>query len=173
MTTSNIDALLAKVKPATAAVRMCLAGDLLAQRDLIQDELLQFDGWEPEDLSAPDPRTALRSRLKAVEAEMRSNTATFQFRAVGEKAWSDLLAAHPPREDKKEMWDPATFPTALIAASAVDPIMTPDEAGRLLEAFNLDQRNTLFGAAYSANIRGVDIPFSSASYDAEAVIAKK
>lgn len=172
-TTPGIAALLAKVKPATAAVRMCLAGDLLAERDLLRDELAQHDGWEPGDLSAADPRTALREQLSALEERMRANTAEFRFQALGEKAWSDLLAVHPAREGKDEQWDSGTFPMALLAASAVEPAMTVADVEQLFDAFNLDQRSNLFHAAYSANIRGVDIPFSSASYAAGGDTAKK
>jgi len=172
---SAIEDLLAKVKPATASVRVCLRGDLLGDLDLVNDDLDQYEGWEPSSMSDPDPRTKLRASKAELEAEMRAASATFRFKSIGDKAWSDLLAAHPPREgkDDDESFDPTSFPTALLAAAAVEPTMTVEQAATLLDGFTLSQRNTVFGAAYSANVRGVDIPFLQPSFDAQIVTAKK
>jgi len=171
---SAIEDLLAKVKPATASVRICLRGDLLGDLDLLKDDLDQYDEWEPSGMEA-DPRAKLRARKAELEAEMRAASATFRFKSIGDKAWSDLLAKHPPREgkDDNEPFDPTSFPTALLAASAVEPTMSVQQAGQLLEGFTLAQRNTVFAAAYSANVRGVDIPFLQPSFDAQIVTAKK
>lgn len=172
---SAIDDLLAKVKPATASVRVCLRGDLLGDLDLINDDLDQYDEWEPSSMSDPDPRTELKARKAELEAQMRAESAVFRFRSIGDKAWSDLLAAHPPRKGKEEdeNWDPTTFPTALIAVSAVEPVMTVEQAGKLMDGFTLNQRNTVMAAAYSANVRGVDVPFLQPSSDAALTTAKK
>lgn len=172
-TSPAIAALLKQVKPAQASIRLCLRGDLLGQLDLIRDDLGRHDGWTPDALSDTDPRVELRADLAALEQEMRDATAVFTFQSIGDKAWSDLLAAHPAREGQEESFDPATFPVALIAASGMDPVMTEDDVRELFDVFTLQQRNALFSAAYSANIRGVDIPFLSASFDVEAVTARK
>jgi len=170
-----IEDLLAKVKPATASVRLCLRGDLLGDLDLVNDDLDQYDGWEPSSLSDTDPRTELQARKAEIEAAMRTESATFTFRSIGDKAWSDLLAAHPARKGKEEEenWDATTFPTALLAASAVEPAMTLEQAGQLMDGLTLNQRNTLFGASMSANVREVSIPFLQPSFDAAKITAKK
>jgi hypothetical protein len=172
---SSIDDILTQVKPATASVRVCLDGDLLGDLDLINEDLAQYDGWESDSLSDVDPRAKLKARKAELEALIRAKSATFRFHNIGDKPWSDLHAAHPPTEGKEdsEDFDPATFPTALIAAAAVDPVMTLEQAGALMDKFTLTQRNMLFGTAYRANIRGVDVPFLQEPSAAPQPTAKK
>jgi len=170
-----IEDLLAKVKPATASVRVCLRGDLLGDLDLINDDLEQYDEWEPASMSDSDPRTELRARKAELEDQMREASASFRFQSIGDKAWSDLLAAHPAREGKQdeENWDATTFPAALIAASAVEPTMTVAQAEALLDGFTLNQRNSIFQTAMSACMRGVSIPFMPPSSADPVSTAKK
>jgi hypothetical protein len=166
---------LEQVKPTTASVLLCLRGDLLGELDLINDDLDQYDGWEPSSLSDVDPRTGLQARKAELEAQMRAESKPYRFETIGDEAWSDLLAAHPPREGKadREDFDPKTFPTALLAASAVEPTMTIEQAKRLFSRLALPQRNSLFGTAYSANMRGVEVPFLPPSSDAAPANARK
>jgi hypothetical protein len=172
--TSAIEDLLAKIKPATASVRVCLRGDLLGDLDLINDDLNQFDGWEPSGMEV-DPRTDLRARKAELEAEMRAESATFRFENIGELAWSNLLAKHPAREGKEEeeAFNAATFPVPAIAASCVDPKMTVKQVEQLFVPFTLTQRRMLFNAAYAANVRSVDVPFLQPNFDAAQIAEKK
>lgn len=169
---SAIDDLLKKVKPATASVELCLRGDLLGDIDLIDDELDRLKDWEPESLSDADPRKALEARRRELQDQMAEESQIFRFQSVGDKTWSDLLAEHPAPEGSDGKWDPQTYPAALVAASSVEPKMSVEDVERLFDAFNMSQRNTLFSAAWSANQRGVDIPFSQGSFDVGASTAK-
>lgn len=157
--------ILARTKPVLAEATICLDGELLLEHDRISTELDGMAGWESSSLSDVDPRIEVRSRLADLEQRIRAASQTFLFRSVGDKTNSDLLAAHPsPKNDQGEplyAFDPTTYPVALIAASAVEPVMTTQEAEQLFDVLNLDQRNQLFGAAFRANQRSVDIPFSS------------
>lgn len=172
-----IEDLLAKVKPATASVRVCLRGDLLGELDLINFDLEPLQNWEPSSLSDPDPRTELLEQKDNLEKLMRTDSATFTFTNIGDKPWSDLMAAHPsPKDDKgndKFDYDPQTFPVSLVAAASVDPKMTQTQAEKLFDNFTLTQRNIVFSCAYRANVRGVDIPFSQPAFDVTAASAKK
>lgn len=160
---SDIKDILNKVKPVQAQARVCLDGDLFALREQITEQLDGLDGWESASLSDVDPRTALKDQLATVEQKMRDATQMFTFKSIGDKASSDLLAKHPsPKDDKGEdkyAFDPVTYPVALVAAASVDPLMSTEDAEALFDILNLTQRNQLFNAAYSANTRGLDIPF--------------
>lgn len=171
---SAIEDLLAKVRPATASVRICLRGDLLGDLDLINDDLEQLEGWKPSGMEA-DPRTDLRARKAALEAEMRAESATFRFENIGDLAWSDLLAKYPTREGKEEVeaFNAETFPVPAIAASCTDPKMTTTQVEKLFVSLTLTQRRSIFNGAYAANIRGVDVPFLQPSFDAAQITAKK
>lgn len=160
---SDIKDILAKITPVKAEARICLDGDLYLQRDRVRERLDALDGWEASALSDTDPRVHLRDELAAIEQRMRDAQVTFVFTAIGDRASSDLLAAHPsPKDDKgadKYAWNPQTYPVALVAAACVDPKMTVADVEALFDRCNLDQRNTLFGAAFAANNRSLDVPF--------------
>lgn len=170
-----IEDLLAKVKPATSSVRVCLRGDLLGELDLVNEDLAPYDDWEASSLSDVDPRPPLAARKRDIEKRMRQEQATFTFQGIGDKSWSDLLAAHPPRKghEETENFDPGSYPVALVSAASVDPKMTVEQATQLFNSFTLTQRNIVFAAAYSANVRGVDIPFSPPASAGTAGPAKK
>lgn len=173
---SSIDSILAKAKPATAAVKLCVDGSLMADIDLLNDELAEYAEWTQGSLSDKDPRTDIRKRLDDLREQARQDdrSQVFRFRSLGDIEWSDLLAAHPPRPDVEDevRWNSTTFPAALVAASAVDPELTVADVEKLWGIFNAWQRDTLFTTAYSANMRGVDIPFSPASSGEEASTGK-
>jgi hypothetical protein len=172
-----IEDLLAKVKPATASVKMCLRGDLMGELDIVNDDLSQYDEWEPSSMSDLDPRVPLLARKRELQEQMRAESQVFSFKSIGDKAWSDLLAAHTAREgneaDESGGFNQATFPVPLVAAASFEPLMTEEQVGQLFDSLTLNQRSTLFMTAYSANVRGVEIPFLSDSSAKTAGHAKK
>lgn len=162
---STIEEVRARLKPVQAEAHVCLDGSLFRERDQINEELDQFRAWEPSTLSDVDPRKPLQEALADVEKRMRDETVPFVFRSIGDKASSDLLAAHPsPKDDKGEerfAFNPATYPVALCAAASMDPLMSVADVEFLFDGLNLNGRNKLFNAAYSANNRSIDVPFLS------------
>jgi hypothetical protein len=164
---SDIDTIIDTVTPAEATTEICIRGDLLAKADDLHRALDEHAEWEPSHLSGPDPRAPLREQLKQLHDEMRASTVRFRFRTLNDKEASDLLAKHPSPKDDKGLerydWDPQTYPAALVAACALEPVMSEEQAGRLFDRLNLTQRNELFGTAWRANNREVDIPFFEAA----------
>lgn len=162
----DIDAIISGITPAQASTDLCLRGDLLSEADRLNEQLNEFEGWEPSSLSDVDPRTPIRARLNELREEMRASTKTFEFQTLGDREGSDLMAAHPPTKDDKGedegAWNAQTYPVALVAASAIRPTMTVKQAEKLFDKLNLAQRSQLFMAAYRANNRQVDIPFFAA-----------
>ena len=160
----SMQEILASTRPVKAEATICLDGELVLERDRLQAEINRHAGWESSSLSDTDPRTPLLEQLADVEARMREASQRFVFRSIGGVASSDLLAAHPsPKGDDGEdlyAFDPKTYPAALVAAASVDPVISVEEAEQLFDLLNLDQRNKLFNAAYTANNRSVDVPIS-------------
>jgi hypothetical protein len=117
------------------------------------------DTWEPDSLAAANPAEGLARQIQAARQRMRESQVDFRLRALGDKAWSDLVAAHPsPNAD--QLFDPATFPKALVAACCVDPDMDETQAAELFEVLNEGQRNDLWRAAYAVNVEATSVPFS-------------
>jgi hypothetical protein len=94
---------------------------------------------------------------------MKAAEVTFRFRALPDEEWSDLLAAHGPREGKAELFNPDTLPQVLIPKCCVDPVMTEPQYEQLKASLNSSQRNQLFNTAYDANVSATAVPFSLAA----------
>ncbi|MEO3978769.1 hypothetical protein [Streptomyces sp. CAU 1734] len=156
----DISEILKKAKAREKSVFICLAGDLLAEADRLEKQLQETtEEFRADSLASANPAEKLSRELKAVREKMRKAEVEFRFRALGARAYSDLLAAHPGKEPG-EGFDPDTFPQALVSACAVDPVMTPEQAGELFEVLNEGQRNTLMQGAYDVNNETASLPFS-------------
>lgn len=160
---SNIDEIIASAKRAEKTATLCVRGDLNAKIEELERQLGESKGWKPQSLADASPLRALAEQIEATRDEMREHEHTFLFRALPPKAWSDLLAKHPARKDRDEGFNLATFPAAAISACAVDPEMTVEQAEQLSEVLNQGQWDTLFSAAWTANVQALDIPFSLAA----------
>src|SRR6058998_33175 len=103
---------------------VCIRGDLAGEAERLQDELARVsEDWEPTDLADVHPGRAIAEQLKAVHAKVREAEEPFKLRYIGDRAYSDLMAAHPSK-DENEAFDSVSFPRALVAACCVDPVMT-------------------------------------------------
>lgn len=147
----------------TATVRILLHQDLeLRHRELerlLSDEL-DADARLNRDPVAPD----VAAQIRDLEAEIERSKASFTFRALGKRAWADLLAKHPPTAEQKQHgraeFNADTFPAAAVAACAVDPVITPEAATRLEAALNSSQFDVLWGAVLDVNVGGLSSPKS-------------
>jgi len=143
----DISEILKKAKRREKSVFLCLAGDAVAELEGLEKQLAKLgDAWQPDSLAASDPRIKLAKQVAAA-------------RALGDREWSDLHAAHPAKE-KGQAWDPETFAPALISACSVDPVMTVEQVRELFELLNAGQRDVLWQGAYDANVEATGIPFS-------------
>jgi hypothetical protein len=162
---TSFDEVLAQVRPKTTTVRVCLRGDLLARHEELEHQLAEAQRLdETENRIAQAPQVA--REIEALEAELTETETSFTFAAIGFKAWTDLVADHPPRdEDREDGYDfnQATFPQVAIAASAVSPKMTVEQVERLFEVLNRGQLQPLIGAALLVNVQGTSVPFSEAA----------
>lgn len=90
---------------------------------------------------------------------------TIKVRSIGQRAYDDLLAEHPPsrkQKDNGDSYNMDTFCPALIAASMVAPEITKEEATELWtsEAWSRGELSELFFACVEVNNKGLDIPFT-------------
>jgi hypothetical protein len=160
---SSIEEILARAKPREKTVMVCLAGDLAGEAERLQDELSRVsEDWEPDDLTSTHPGRAIAEQLKAVHAQVREAEEPFVFRYIGDRAYSDLMAAHPS-ENAQEAFDSETFPRALVAASCAQPKMTPEQVADLFEIINEGEIKKLFDAAWDVHNSSDVIPFSLAA----------
>ncbi|MGK4583485.1 hypothetical protein [Kitasatospora sp. HPMI-4] len=144
-------------------VVLSFAGDLHGQIEDLQRQLAAASDWRGGSLADADPRPELAERIEALQREMAENEAEFTVRALPARAWSDLLAAHPPRPGAEERFNIETFPAAAIAACCIDPVMTGAEYAELAQVLTAAQEDELFDAVWRVNTQAASVPFSLAS----------
>ena len=159
----SIQSILKQAKPRERTVKVCIRGDLAGQAEALSDELAKAtEDWEPSDITEEHPGRVLAAKLKAVREQMRKAEEPFVLRYIGDKAYSDLMAAHPA-DDDRQAFNSDTFPRALIAASCVDPVMSEEEVSALFEVINEGEIKKLFDAAWDVHNSSDIVPFSLAA----------
>ncbi|MEU1496987.1 hypothetical protein [Streptomyces sp. NPDC005732] len=159
----SIQDILKSAKPREKTVRICIRGDLAGEAERLQEELSKVsEDWEPDSLTSVHPARAIAEQLKAVHEQAKDAEEPFTFRYIGDRAYSDLLAAHPG-EDDGQLFHPTTFPRALIVASCVEPAMTAEDATELFEVLNQAEIDKLANAAWDVHTAADVIPFSLAA----------
>ncbi|KAB1146832.1 hypothetical protein F7R91_14745 [Streptomyces luteolifulvus] len=165
----DIKEILAKARPREHTVRICLAGDLAAEVDRLEAELASYAGWQQQSIADQNPAIEVAEKIAAAREAMREAEVPFTFQALGAKAWSDLVAQHPS-ENEGESWDDESLAPALVAASAKDPVMTPEDVAALFEQLNMGQRQELINAAWTVNGEATAVPFA---LHASAILASR
>ena len=80
---------------------------------------------------------------------MEGDSVPILLRALPRKTYRTLIEAHPG--DEGEDWNPDTFPPALIAASAVEPEFTVEQATRIWEEWETEEASRLFLTCFYLN----------------------
>lgn len=156
----DISELLEQASHREVTVQVCLAGDAGAELEALEEELGQLGEWTPTSLAEKNPAFELQERVEAARQRVRESAVEFRFRALGHRAYSNLLAAHPAPKESKEPYDAGTFLPAVLAACCVEPSLTPAQVDRLLDVVNDGTARTLFAAALAVNEEPSPIPFS-------------
>lgn len=165
----DIKDIIARARPREHSVRICVSGDLAAEYDRLQAELAAVAAWQPQSMAEENPAAAIARRIAELQEQMREAEVEFTFRALGARAWSDLVAEHPGQTEE-EAWDADTLAPALVSACAVDPVMAPEDVDALFEALNVGQRQQLIEAAWQVNGEATAVPFS---LHASAILASR
>lgn len=156
----DIGELLKQASPREATIRVCLAGDVAAELEALEQELGQLGEWQPTSLAEKNPAFELQERVEECRQRVRDMSVELKFRALGHRAYSDLLAEHPAPEGSKEPYDAGTFLPAVLAACCVEPAMTPAQVDLLLDRVNDGTARVLFATALSVNEEPSPVPFS-------------
>lgn len=105
-------------------------------------------------------------RTKVVEVVLADDQkVSILFKAIGSKAYDDLLAGHPPSAKDKEdggVWNADTFPPALIAACSVEPKIDEESAVAIWtsEDWSRGELMDMFMKVVSLNSEGMNVPFT-------------
>lgn len=159
---TSIDDILGQLKLPERIYNLCVRADLRAEWEQQEKALAVAEAEGRDSLAGMSAAgKALAKKLRDLETEMEQYVAPLRLRALTHRRLSDLLAAHPPREDKDEpAFNVDTFGVALLSACAVDPAMTEEQAGQLIDGLTHGQWDDLFNTMWGLNRSSVDVPKS-------------
>lgn len=156
--TWDLDEFLDGYERPTALVPVCKRAGLLARHRELEAEVLAQRGESLGGASAE-----LLAELEAVEREIEESVRVFRLSALSHQEWADLMAQHPPTpEQRKEGHgaNPDTFGPAALAACAVEPAVTVEQAQRLQQTLPPGEWETLMLELRTLNQGKVNPPKS-------------
>jgi hypothetical protein len=166
---ASIDDILGQLKLPERVYNLGPRADLQAEWEQAEQDLAKAEAQARDSLAGLGAAgKATAKRIQELEEQMAEHTVAVKLRALPHKAWSDLLAKHPPREDHAGdgAFNSDTFGVGLLAACAVDPVMTDEQAGALVDRLSSGQWNELFSVLWGLNRSGVEVPKSRRASEA-------
>lgn len=161
----DIQEALAAKRPPAVEVRLVLDQSLVtaweaASRAAMESERSSGKSNDPKIHAAA--RLAA-DRLQEAKAAMLAAEVTFKFQGIGRKRFTRLLEAAPPTPGSELEFDTDLFVAPLLAACAVDPSMTLEQAQTIVDDWTEAEVTKLFMAAWAANRMVKDVPFTEAA----------
>lgn len=160
---TSVDDLLARRRPHEVAVKVSLRNDLSTVLARLHHDLTLAEETDRTENRLPEAQ-AIRAQIADVTRQMSEDVVECRFRELGRAAYEQLVREHPPRGqdvDEDADWNTETFPAALIAASCVDPAMTPGDGKRLWDELPFGEARALFAAAVTAQAKVGAVPLPS------------
>jgi hypothetical protein len=155
---ATIDDLLSKKEPLVKTAYFIADADLADRwttAKALVDEL-RFSLDEPAIKAAKEAVDDLRD-------EVRAATRAIRFKALGRDGLEKLIDKFPATEQQRRdakkqglaepRWDPEKFPAQILAASAISPRMTVDQAQELWtsDSYNRGELELILGTALTVN----------------------
>lgn len=155
MTGLTAQDLIARAQLPTAEAELCLDPSLIMRwRDLLSE-------WErapeKESMGQRSPKAELGDQLRSLDEQIKANTVTVKVRAISAANWAILRAQHPG--ETPGTIDVGKFCGPALAACAIDPVFTVDEAEALMEKISDGQRDLLLGPIFIVNEKQLSVPF--------------
>ncbi|MFD8379111.1 hypothetical protein ACFV2X_11325 [Streptomyces sp. NPDC059679] len=104
----------------------------------------------PGDEQASQQADVAAAAYEEAKAALDAASDFLTFRALPRPVLEELIAQHPPTEQQNKegaVFNPDTFPAALVAAASVDG-MSREEAEELLNTWSAPDANALWDAAW-------------------------
>lgn len=164
----TITDILARKKPNIRSIDICLDSDLAAEIQALEREIDQAKRKRGKSLA--DGTARLEVQLDELYERAAAESVTFTFQDIGRKAFDELVMAHPATKDQKERvaelgggileYNIDTFPPALLAATAIDPEMTVEDAQQIFDVWGSGDAEILFTQALLVCKERTSVPLS-------------
>lgn len=152
---------------------ICLDSDTALEIERLE-EALDVAIAADEQNNRPPEAPALAAQILELQRVAKESEVEFVFRDIGRHAYDQLLQAHPPTSEQRQIaednggqveWNIETFPPALLAASCVSPAWT-DRAWWTAKwsSWGLGRCNRLLRVAVAAQVRVNETPKAERAY---------
>ena len=141
-------------------VSLCLAANLLAEISDLQRQ--RVEAPPPSNLGERSPGAVLDERIAEVAERMKASTVDFKIRALGGREWVAFSATRPVpvKDEADDAWQARIFPwlAEMVSKTCVDPVMTPEQVGELVDRLPAQSWALLQNSCYSVNVGVVEAP---------------
>lgn len=163
----DIESIIDEVETPETSVTLCLKGSLVAEYERLDAQLADA-AREATSLAGVSPAAELTAQMGQLREQMKAHERDFRFRAVTPRGdWRRLTGARPVKTEQQTDDEYADLYHAwvcgIVAASAIDPVMTAEQAERLADKLSDGQWSKLANAAWAVNEDDRGIPFSAAA----------
>ncbi len=165
--TFDIESIIDEAEPAQTTVTICVKGSLKSEYERLEAQLGDMS-QAPVNLAGDRPGADTADRMVELREQMKAYERPFVFRAVTpRRAWRNLQAKRPvkaPEMDDEayaDLYHP--WVCSIVAASALDPAMKPEQVQRLADKLSDGDWSKLAQAAWKVNDSSSEIPFSVAA----------
>jgi hypothetical protein len=117
--------------------------------------------WPPDSTPLESQKAAYEQARADWQARMDEASVVLTLRAIGRKAYGELVDQHPPTEEQRREakdrgmqpldYNPESFAPEIIAASLVDPELSKEEVKILFDEWNQGEVTRLYLAALEVN----------------------
>jgi len=159
--------IIAAKKPNTRTIDIILDSDLAGEIQLKTAELAQAKNKRT---SLADGINPLEQELDALYEKAADIAVTFTFQDIGRKSFDEMVIKHQPTAEQKKFmadmgggileYNTDTFPPALMAAAAIDPEMTVEEAESIFDTWGSGDAEILFTTALLVCKERTSLPLS-------------
>jgi hypothetical protein len=156
----SIEDLIGSAKPPVRSVTICMDQSMQAEHDELVERLDQVRRDNPAKMGDTAEGHDLAVRIGEVEEAMQKHLQTFRLKGLSKGALNVLYKRFPSK-DKQQVWDAEAGGHALVAAAALDPEMTEEQAERLIDALSQGQASLLVGTAWLASTGSSAVPLSA------------
>lgn len=154
----SIEDILELARPREEVARVCLDGRLVGRHVELSAKLDTLT--VSTSLAGSSEARDVATEIRQVEEAMEEAKVPFRFAGISSYDY-ERIQARFPRADGKPGWDSNAGAAALIAACALAPKMTEEQATQLLGKVNEGAANELFNAAWTATTGGTSVPPSA------------
>lgn len=163
---TTFDEILARTSLPTDVVRLCLDGAAMAEiREL--ERQLAGAATVPTSLAERAPASVIAEQIEQLREAMRGSEVEITLRAIPAREWTPLYASAPDQKQGEasdafaQRW--FTWMAELVSRTVVDPAMTPEQVGQLVDRLPAASWVLLSDAAWLLNTGKVAVPFSAAA----------